>query len=155
MQELTITKGGSKRHPGGKLRQSATRQPGMVPCLAAATAGTGHWSLVTGNATASEKGKNQNVTLLVRNIFIQKCFEVQSAFKYLYAEAGNNEYLLLPAIVRYEQSKIMTLKITNISKTYPEPVLAGIDPHHLLDWEEKEGDDNIDAVIVEDGNLEK
>ena len=24
-----------------------------------------------------------------------------------------------------------------------EPILAGIDPHHLLDWEEKEDDDNI------------
>jgi hypothetical protein len=27
-----------------------------------------------------------------------------------------------------------------------KPVLAGIDPHHLLDWEEREEDDNIEAV---------
>jgi ABC-2 type transport system permease protein len=26
------------------------------------------------------------------------------------------------------------------------PILAGIDPHHLLDWEEKEDDDNIGEV---------
>jgi ABC-2 type transport system permease protein len=29
-----------------------------------------------------------------------------------------------------------------------KPVLAGIDPHHLLDWEEKEDDDNIEEVSV-------
>lgn len=28
------------------------------------------------------------------------------------------------------------------------PVLAGIDPHHLLDWEEKEDDDNIEEVVI-------
>ena len=28
-----------------------------------------------------------------------------------------------------------------------KPVLAGIDPHHLLDWEEKEDDDNIQEVL--------
>jgi hypothetical protein len=28
------------------------------------------------------------------------------------------------------------------------PVLAGIDPHHLLDWEEKEDDDNLEEVEV-------
>jgi ABC-2 type transport system permease protein len=34
------------------------------------------------------------------------------------------------------------------------PTLAGIDPHHLLDWEEKEDDDNIAAVVIkaEDGS---
>jgi hypothetical protein len=30
-----------------------------------------------------------------------------------------------------------------------EPDLAGIDPHHVLDWEEGEDDDNIEAVVVE------
>jgi aminopeptidase N len=29
-----------------------------------------------------------------------------------------------------------------------KPVLAGIDPYHLLDWEEKEDDDNIEAVTI-------
>jgi ABC-2 type transport system permease protein len=29
------------------------------------------------------------------------------------------------------------------------PDLAGIDPHHLLDWEEKEDDDNVEAVVIE------
>ena len=30
-----------------------------------------------------------------------------------------------------------------------KPVLGGIDPHHLLDWEEKEDDDNIEMVVVD------
>jgi hypothetical protein len=29
-----------------------------------------------------------------------------------------------------------------------KPALAGIDPYHLLDWEEKEDDDNIEAVTI-------
>jgi ABC-type transport system involved in multi-copper enzyme maturation permease subunit len=31
-----------------------------------------------------------------------------------------------------------------------EPVLAGIDPHHLLDWEENEDDDNVEWVTRSD-----
>jgi ABC-2 type transport system permease protein len=30
------------------------------------------------------------------------------------------------------------------------PILAGIDPYHFLDWEEKEDDDNIDEVKTDD-----
>jgi hypothetical protein len=30
-----------------------------------------------------------------------------------------------------------------------KPVLAGIDPFHLLDWEEGEDDDNVEVVRVE------
>ena len=38
-----------------------------------------------------------------------------------------------------------------ISVTVPErPLLAGIDPMHLLDWEENEDDDNIEAVEIEE-----
>ena len=29
-----------------------------------------------------------------------------------------------------------------------EPALAGVDPHHVLDWEEREDDDNIGAVEI-------
>jgi ABC-2 type transport system permease protein len=29
-----------------------------------------------------------------------------------------------------------------------EPYLAGIDPLHLLDWEEREDDDNIEGVTI-------
>jgi len=35
-----------------------------------------------------------------------------------------------------------TIKVTVSS----QPALAGVDPHHLLDWEEKEDDDNIEEV---------
>jgi aminopeptidase N len=37
-----------------------------------------------------------------------------------------------------------------ITVTVPhKPALAGIDPYHLLDWEEGDDDDNIDAVEVD------
>ena len=36
-----------------------------------------------------------------------------------------------------------------------KPVLAGIDPRHLLDWEEREDDDNVKAVIVQAGAGER
>jgi hypothetical protein len=37
-----------------------------------------------------------------------------------------------------------------ITVTVPgRPVLAGIDPHHLLDWEERGDDDNVEAVRIE------
>ncbi len=29
-----------------------------------------------------------------------------------------------------------------------EPVLAGIDPYHVLDWDEKEDDDNVEGVLI-------
>jgi hypothetical protein len=29
------------------------------------------------------------------------------------------------------------------------PVLAGIDPHHLLDWDERDDDDNVEVVKIE------
>ena len=35
------------------------------------------------------------------------------------------------------------------------PVLAGIDPHHLLDWEEREDDDNIQRVEIPEPRAEK
>jgi hypothetical protein len=34
-----------------------------------------------------------------------------------------------------------------------EPVLAGIDPYHLLDWEGREKDDNIEAVKARRGSI--
>lgn len=35
-----------------------------------------------------------------------------------------------------------------------KPVLAGIDPYHLLDWEEDHDDDNIDGVEIESWGAE-
>jgi len=42
-----------------------------------------------------------------------------------------------------------------ITLTVPErPVMAGIDPYHLLDWEEKEDDDNVEGVTIEEAGEE-
>jgi hypothetical protein len=46
----------------------------------------------------------------------------------------------------YEHSRIRSGKQTISVTVAGKPVLAGIDPHHLLDWEEKEDDDNIEEV---------
>jgi ABC-2 type transport system permease protein len=45
-----------------------------------------------------------------------------------------------------ERHRIRTGRQTITVTVQGKPVLAGIDPHHLLDWEEKEEDDNVAAV---------
>ncbi len=59
------------------------------------------------------------------------------------AEEGRGE---LSAPLHLQQHRIRSGQ-QKITITVPrKPVLAGIDPRHLLDWEEKEDDDNIDGV---------
>ncbi len=59
------------------------------------------------------------------------------------AEEGRGE---LSAPLHLEQHRIRSGQQT-ITVTVPrQPVLAGIDPRHLLDWEENEDDDNVDGV---------
>jgi ABC-2 type transport system permease protein len=55
-------------------------------------------------------------------------------------ELGNALYLELHRIRSGRQTIVVTVP--------RKPVLAGIDPHHLLDWEEKEEDDNVEGVAV-------
>ena len=55
-----------------------------------------------------------------------------------YDELSSPLYLQKHRIRTGEQTITVTVR--------GKPVLAGIDPHHLLDWEEKEDDDNIEAV---------
>lgn len=59
------------------------------------------------------------------------------------AEPGQGE---LSAPLHLQQHRIRSGPQT-ITVTVPsKPRLAGIDPRHLLDWEEKEDDDNIEGV---------
>jgi ABC-2 type transport system permease protein len=59
------------------------------------------------------------------------------------AEEGQGE---LSAPLHLETHRIRSGQQT-ITVTVPrKPTLAGIDPRHLLDWEEREDDDNIDGV---------
>jgi ABC-2 type transport system permease protein len=55
-------------------------------------------------------------------------------------ELGAPLYLRMHRIRSGEQT--ITLTVTG------EPVLAGIDPHHVLDWVENEDDDNIEEVVL-------
>ena len=62
------------------------------------------------------------------------------------AERGAGE---LSAPLHLQQHRIRSGRQT-ITVTVPrKPRLAGIDPYHVLDWEEKEDDDNIDEVTAD------
>lgn len=53
---------------------------------------------------------------------------------------------LLSSPLYYEKHRIRSGKQTITITVSEKPVLAGIDPHHVLDWEEKEDDDNLEVV---------
>ncbi len=60
-------------------------------------------------------------------------------------QAGHDE-LSSPSYLKLHRIHSGNQSITvSVSR---EPVLAGIDPHHLLDWEEKEDDDNIEQITT-------
>ena len=62
------------------------------------------------------------------------------------ADRGAGE---LSAPLYVQMHRIRSPKQT-ITVTVPrEPALAGIDPYHLLDWEERNDDDNIEPVEIE------
>jgi ABC-2 type transport system permease protein len=56
-------------------------------------------------------------------------------------ELSNSLYLQKHRIRSGDQKIIATVT--------GKPILGGIDPHHLLDWEEKEDDDNIEEVTMD------
>jgi hypothetical protein len=58
-------------------------------------------------------------------------------------EPGHDE---LSAPLYLRKHRIRSGDQTIIVTVSGNPILAGIDPHHLLDWEEKEDDDNIEEV---------
>jgi ABC-2 type transport system permease protein len=63
----------------------------------------------------------------------------------VFGAAGENAGELSAAL--YVQMHRIRSGAQTITVTVPrEPVLAGIDPYHLLDWEERDDDDNIDQV---------
>lgn len=59
------------------------------------------------------------------------------------AESGRGE---LSAPLHLEKHRIRSGPQTIVVTVPRKPVLAGIDPRHLLDWEEREDDDNIEGV---------
>jgi hypothetical protein len=64
----------------------------------------------------------------------------------IFAEATQGGELSVPI---YLQKHRIRSGQSTITITVPrKPVLAGIDPHHLLDWEEAGDDDNVDVVKI-------
>jgi ABC-2 type transport system permease protein len=59
------------------------------------------------------------------------------------AAEGHGE---LSAALYLQKHRIRSGEQTITVTVRGKPVLAGIDPHHVLDWEERESDDNIEGV---------
>jgi hypothetical protein len=115
------------------------------------------WRLETERATAEETGDGWRVTLDVR------------AEKAVYDSAGGrteapmDEWIPigifgaaergaaeLSAPLYLRNHRIRSGEQTIVVSVSRRPVLVGIDPHHLLDWEEGEDDDNIGRVEVDE-----
>jgi aminopeptidase N len=65
----------------------------------------------------------------------------------VFAPGADGDELGAPLYVQMQRIRSGEQTIT---VTVPrKPILAGIDPYHLLDWEERDGDDNIDGVEIE------
>ena len=62
------------------------------------------------------------------------------------AERGHEE---LSAPLYLQMQRIHTGEQTITVTVQGRPVLAGVDPYHLLDWEEGEEDDNVQTVKIE------
>ncbi len=115
-----------------------------------------YWELEMERATAEQTGEGAwQVTLDVRarkvvadpagvetEVPIDEWVEVG-----VFAPAGEGEELSEPLYV--QKHRIRSGQQT-ITVTVPrKPVGAGIDPYHVLDWEEGEDDDNIEGVEIE------
>ena len=118
-----------------------------------------YWKLDTERATAKQTSAGTwEVTLDVRAVKIvadsagsESILPMDEWVEIgVFAEAERGGELSAPLYVgrRRIHSGEQSIRVTVSRK----PALAGIDPYHLLDWEEREDDDNIDGVtIVEAG----
>jgi ABC-2 type transport system permease protein len=112
------------------------------------------WQFVTEKVTAKKTDDTHwTVTLDVtaRKITYDAAGTIteQPLNEYVYVGAfaprkpGQDE---LSSPLYYEKHRLRAGKQTITLTVSEKPVLAGIDPYHILDWEEKEDDDNIEAV---------
>jgi ABC-2 type transport system permease protein len=114
-----------------------------------------YWRLKTERATAKEIEGGWQLTLALRarkEVFDSAGFETEVPMDEwleigVFAEAAEGSWeLSQPIYVRKHRIRSGEQTIT---VTVPrKPVLAGIDPFHVLDWEEREDDDNIAGVEI-------
>lgn len=114
------------------------------------------WELETTGATAEQTADgNWQVTLAVqaRKVVVDETgVETELPMDELieigiFAPAGEDDELSEPLYLQMHRIHSGEQRIT---VTVPhQPLLAGIDPYHLLDWEESEDDDNIERVAIE------
>jgi len=115
-----------------------------------------YWQLRTERVTAEQTGDSTwQVTLDVRArkvVFDSAGVETEMPMNEsieigIFAPNENGEELAKPLYLQKQRirSGAQTITLTVRGR----PVLAGIDPHHLLDWEEREDDDNVEGVTFE------
>ncbi|HEY0672809.1 MAG TPA: hypothetical protein VGD27_11105 [Longimicrobiales bacterium] len=115
-----------------------------------------YWRLKAERVTAQQTANGWQVTLEVRarkevfdsagvvtEVPMNEWLEVG-----VFAEAADGAWdLSQPMYLRKHRIRSGQQRVT---VTVPrKPVLAGIDPFHVLDWEEREDDDNIERVAIE------
>jgi hypothetical protein len=113
------------------------------------------WRLDTERATAVETAAGTwEVTLDVRahkTVYDSAGVETEAPMDEwvqiaVFADAEQGEELAEPLYVQMHRIRSGEQKIT--VEVPRKPALAGIDPYHLLDWEERADDDNIEAVTI-------
>lgn len=112
------------------------------------------WLFETSNAQAAQVGKDQwEVTLDIKakKIVYDSAgveTDVPIANDWIpigvFAEGKNSDELSTPLYLERHRLRAGNQQIKIIVSG--KPILAGVDPHHILDWEEKEDDDNIVQV---------
>ena len=114
-----------------------------------------YWQLRTERVAAEQTGDSTwQVTLDVRArkvVFDSAGVETEVPMNELieigiFAPNENAAELAKPLYMQTQRIRSGAQTITVTVRGRPE--LAGIDPHHLLDWEEREDDDNVDAVTL-------
>lgn len=113
------------------------------------------WQLETEQVTATQTGEGTwEVTLDVRArkvVVDETGVETEAPMDELieigvFAPAEDGDELSEPLYVQMHRIRSGAQTIT---VTVPrQPVLAGVDPYHLLDWEEGDDDDNLEGVQV-------
>ncbi|HEV8365681.1 MAG TPA: hypothetical protein VGQ52_19360, partial [Gemmatimonadaceae bacterium] len=114
-----------------------------------------YWQLRTEHAAAEQTGDSTwQVTLDVRSrkvVFDSAGVETEIPMNEwieigIFAPNENAGELGKPLYLQKHRirSGAQTITVT----VQGRPVLAGIDPHHLLDWEEREDDDNVEGVTL-------
>ncbi|HET9440141.1 MAG TPA: hypothetical protein VFO52_08215, partial [Longimicrobiales bacterium] len=115
-----------------------------------------YWRLKTDRVTAQQTGNGWQVTLDVRarkEVFDSAGVVTERPMNEwleigVFADVANGAWELSQPMY-LQKHRIRSGQQTITVMVPRKPVLAGIDPFHVLDWEEREDDDNVERVAIE------